>query len=258
MSFAGLDLDLAAPGRAAADLARARSTRAQWHGAARRRRSARRPAGVAVGQRPTRDAGAALVVSAAYALRDGLAWARPAAGRRGAALPRPVAGIFACAARMQRAAADLLRHARRRRATTARPWLDHGAWADGLPPLAAAAPTPPAPRPARCRPTTPSCASRATACTRSRSARCMPASSSRAISASRSSARRCCAWSSAWATRTRASSAASPSCAPLQAHRLAGRVSGDSTVAYAWAYCMALESACGCDGARARRAGCAR
>ncbi|MDO9145147.1 NADH-quinone oxidoreductase subunit C [Rhodoferax sp.] len=31
--------------------------------------------------------------------------------------------------------------------------------------------------------------------------------------------------------------------APLDAYRLAGRVSGDSTVAYAWAYCMALESA---------------
>jgi Ni,Fe-hydrogenase III large subunit/Ni,Fe-hydrogenase III component G len=31
--------------------------------------------------------------------------------------------------------------------------------------------------------------------------------------------------------------------APLQAHRLAGRVSGDTTVAYAWAYAMALESA---------------
>lgn len=31
--------------------------------------------------------------------------------------------------------------------------------------------------------------------------------------------------------------------APLEAHRLAGRVSGDTTVAYAWAYCMALESA---------------
>jgi len=30
----------------------------------------------------------------------------------------------------------------------------------------------------------------------------------------------------------------------LQAYRLAGRVSGDSTVAYAWAYCMALESIC--------------
>ena len=31
--------------------------------------------------------------------------------------------------------------------------------------------------------------------------------------------------------------------APLDAHRLAGRVSGDTTVGYAWAYCMALESA---------------
>ena len=30
---------------------------------------------------------------------------------------------------------------------------------------------------------------------------------------------------------------------PRQAHRLAGRISGDSTVAYAWAYAMALESA---------------
>jgi Ni,Fe-hydrogenase III large subunit/Ni,Fe-hydrogenase III component G len=34
--------------------------------------------------------------------------------------------------------------------------------------------------------------------------------------------------------------------APLDAHRLAGRVSGDSTVAFAWAYCMALESAAAC------------
>jgi len=33
----------------------------------------------------------------------------------------------------------------------------------------------------------------------------------------------------------------------LDGHRLAGRVSGDSTVAYAWAYCMALESAAGFD-----------
>lgn len=32
---------------------------------------------------------------------------------------------------------------------------------------------------------------------------------------------------------------------PLLGHRLAGRISGDSTVAYAWAYCMALESIAG-------------
>ena len=31
--------------------------------------------------------------------------------------------------------------------------------------------------------------------------------------------------------------------APLDAYRLAGRVSGDTTVGYAWAYCMALEAA---------------
>ena len=35
--------------------------------------------------------------------------------------------------------------------------------------------------------------------------------------------------------------------APLEAHRLAGRVSGDSTVAFAWAYCMALEAAARCE-----------
>jgi Ni,Fe-hydrogenase III large subunit len=34
---------------------------------------------------------------------------------------------------------------------------------------------------------------------------------------------------------------------PLEGHRLAGRVSGDSTVAYAWAWCMALESAAHCE-----------
>jgi len=34
------------------------------------------------------------------------------------------------------------------------------------------------------------------------------------------------------------------SLAPEEGARLAGRVSGDSTVAYAWAYCMALEAAC--------------
>ena len=34
--------------------------------------------------------------------------------------------------------------------------------------------------------------------------------------------------------------------APIEGYRLAGRVSGDSTVAYAWAYCMALESAWDC------------
>ena len=65
---------------------------------------------------------------------------------------------------------------------------------------------------ARARRTTDSCASRATACTRSPSGRCTPASSSPGTSASRSSAKRCCGWRSAWAIRTRASKSASRRC----------------------------------------------
>jgi Ni,Fe-hydrogenase III large subunit/Ni,Fe-hydrogenase III component G len=34
---------------------------------------------------------------------------------------------------------------------------------------------------------------------------------------------------------------------PLQGHRIAGRICGDSTVAYGWAYCMALEAVAGCE-----------
>ena len=41
-------------------------------------------------------------------------------------------------------------------------------------------------------------------------------------------------------------------------HRLAGRVSGDSTVAYAWAYAQALEAIADATRAAARRCGCAR
>ena len=40
--------------------------------------------------------------------------------------------------------------------------------------------------------------------------------------------------------------------------RLAGRVSGDTTVAYAWAYAQALEAIAGTHGAAARARGCAR
>ena len=57
-----------------------------------------------------------------------------------------------------------------------------------------------------------SCASTATACTRSPWARCTPESSSRAISASPSSEKRSCGWRSGSATYTRAPSDASPSC----------------------------------------------
>ena len=60
-------------------------------------------------------------------------------------------------------------------------------------------------RPLRVHRPTPSCRSRAKACTRSRSDRFTPASSSRDISASRQMARRSCGWRSASATCTRVS-----------------------------------------------------
>jgi hypothetical protein len=137
-----------------------------------------------------------------------------------------------------------------------RPWLDHGLPGPRTTIRCCGQPCR-SPAGGRCPPTTRSCASRATACTRSRSARCTPASSSRDTSASRWSARRCCGSSSAWATCTRASSSASPSCAAGGAPPGRARVGRFSTVAYAWAYCMALESAAR---HRAHRAppGCAR
>ena len=100
--------------------------------------------------------------------------------------------------------------------------------------------------------TTRSSASRATASTRSRSDPCTRASSSPGTSASRSSARRCCGSKSDWATSTRASRSASSRMPLAEGHRLAGRVSGDSTVAYAWAYAQALEAIAGARGPAAR------
>ena len=80
-----------------------------------------------------------------------------------------------------------------------RPWLDHGRWGVRHPLAAHAAAAPAAAAP------TSSCRSKARACIRFRSGRCMPASSSRAISASPRTARRWCAWRSGSATSTRAS-----------------------------------------------------
>jgi hypothetical protein len=104
---------------------------------------------------------------------------------------------------------------------------------------------------------TPSCRPRAKACTRSRSARCTPASSSPAISASPPTARRSCGSRSGSATSTRASR---PDAGAdlARAAKLAGRVSGDSTVAYALAFARAVEAALGIEAPPRAVIGCAR
>ena len=79
-----------------------------------------------------------------------------------------------------------------------RPWLDHGLWGVRIRSATARS----APSSLRL---TRSCPSKARACTRSRSARCMPASSSPGISASPPTARRWCGSKSGSAMCTRAS-----------------------------------------------------
>ena len=85
-----------------------------------------------------------------------------------------------------------------------------------------------------------SCAWKARARTRLRSSPCMPASSSQ-VTASRWSAKRCFA-SSAWESMHKGIEKRFESMSIAESYRLAGRVSGDSTVAYAWAYAHAVEA----------------
>ena len=92
---------------------------------------------------------------------------------------------------------------------------------------------------------TSSCRSKARACIRFRSGRCTPGSSSLATSASPRTARPWCAWRSASATSTKASRRSWPAPTVARAAQLAGRTSGDSTVAYALAFARAVEAAAG-------------
>ena len=87
--------------------------------------------------------------------------------------------------------------------------------------------------------------SRARASSRSRWGRCMPASSSPATSASASRARRSSTSRRAWASSTRAPRSSSRRCRFARTPELAERVSGDTSVAHALAYCQALEALAG-------------
>jgi len=73
------------------------------------------------------------VVCAAYALADGLAWLELPLDAEAPAYP-DLSVHFACAIRMQRAAADLLGIVAIGARDT-RPWLDHGAWPEDRFPL---------------------------------------------------------------------------------------------------------------------------
>jgi Ni,Fe-hydrogenase III large subunit/Ni,Fe-hydrogenase III component G len=130
MRIPGLDLDTTRlPGAAPAALARV--DEAQWlEGARLVRDSAGRL--VALWGADNRDRGDGLAVLAAYAVRDGLMVLEHPVSADGPAYPE-LAGLFPVADRMQRAVYDLL-GIYAQGAADKRPWLRHGAWrADDFP-----------------------------------------------------------------------------------------------------------------------------
>lgn len=186
-------------------------------------------------------AGGGMVVCAAYGVLEGLVWLElPVADAGG--YP-DLSGLFPCAARMQRAAADLSGLRADGQADT-RAWLGHGLWAGGVPlqsgemPEGAASGTLPANYPfVR-----------------------VEGDGVHEIAVGPVHAgiiepghfrfsvvgEKVLRLEQHLGYTHKGIERRFTELAPQDAHRLAGRVSGDSTVAFAWAYCMALESAWHC------------
>lgn len=185
----------------------------------------------------------ALAVCAAYALPDGLAWLDLSLGDGRARYP-DLAGIFPYAARMQRATADLL-GIEAEGAEDTRPWLNHGAWPEGRFPLRRG---------------------NGASTGEPQSAQDYPfvrveGDGVHEIAVGPVHAgiiepghfrfsvvgEKVLRLEERLGYTHKGIEQRFTEMAPLEGHRLAGRVSGDSTVAFAWAYCMALESALGCE-----------
>jgi Ni,Fe-hydrogenase III large subunit/Ni,Fe-hydrogenase III component G len=130
MAIPGLPISKPLAGEAPASFARV--TPAQWTEAAR---SVHEGGGrlVALWGADRRDAGQAFSVYAAYATRDGLTVLDLHVPEANPAYP-DLSGLFMPAARMQRAIRDLLGLAADG-ADDERPWLRHGAWGEGEYPL---------------------------------------------------------------------------------------------------------------------------
>jgi Ni,Fe-hydrogenase III large subunit/Ni,Fe-hydrogenase III component G len=185
---------------------------------------------------------AVLVVCAAYASTSGLFWVElPLPGPQ-LAVP-DLAGVFPGAARMQRATTDLL-GVLFDGAADARPWLDHGVWPADLRPLRRGAP--PAPTGSHPLP-----ADYPFVAVEGDGVHEIAVGPVHAGIIEPGHFRFSVVGEKVLRLEQRLGYVHKgierrfTEFAPLQAHRLAGRVSGDSTVAHAWTYCMALECACG-------------
>jgi len=189
-----------------------------------------------------REAGGGMVACTAYGVLEGLVWLELPVGDV-AAYP-DLSGVFPSAARMQRAAADLSGLRADGQADT-RAWLGHGLWAGGVPlqsgeiPVAATSGTLPADY---------------------RFVR-VEGDGVHEIAVGPVHAgiiepghfrfsvvgEKVLRLEQHLGYTHKGIERRFTELAPRDAHRLAGRVSGDSTVAFAWAYCMALESAWHCN-----------
>src|ERR1035437_837336 len=214
----------------------------QWHAAAR---SVAQGGGRLLalwGSDRARGAATELAVSAAYALGDGLVWLDLALGDGRARYP-DLAGIFPYAVRMQRAAADLL-GIEAEGAEDRRPWLNHGAWPDDQFPLRRDAES----AAVKARPTQDYPFVRVEgdgvhefAVGPVHAGIIEPGHFRFSVVGEK-----VLRLEQRLGYTHKGIERRFTQLPTLEAHRLAGRVSGDSTVAFAWAYCMALESAAEC------------
>ena len=179
------------------------------------------------------------VVSAAYALPEGLMWIELALPPEVETYP-DLSAIFPSATRMQRATADLL-GLEALGSTDTRPWLDHGAWTERHPLRRDPAPNPhPAPH------------EYPFVRVEGDGVHEIPVGPVHAGTIEPGHFRFSVVGEKVLRLEERLGyvhkgiARRFTELAPLEAYRLAGRVSGDTTVAYAWAYGMALESAWAC------------
>jgi Ni,Fe-hydrogenase III large subunit/Ni,Fe-hydrogenase III component G len=190
----------------------------------------------------TRGAAGSLVVSAAYVVREGLLWLDLPLGERHAGYP-DLAPVFPSAARMQRAAADLL-GVTAEGAADQRPWLNHGAWPAGCLPLRHGAQEKNAEVAGEV-------SDYAFVRVEGDGVHEIPVGPVHAGIIEPGHFRFSVVGEKVLRLEQRLGykhkgiEQRFTELPPLEAYRLAGRVSGDSTVAYAWAWCMALESLAG-------------
>ena len=183
-------------------------------------------------------------VSAAYAVREGLLWLELPLADGHTTYP-DLASLFPFAGRMQRASADLLGIAAEGAADT-RPWLNHGAWGRDFHPLRHDAARQAAPAPG-------AVADYPFVRVEGDGVHEIAVGPVHAGIIEPGHFRFSVVGEKVLRLEQRLGYTHKgieqrfTQLAPLDGHRLAGRVSGDSTVACAWAYCMALESAAGCE-----------